>query len=401
MNEKTISRGLSLSLALSLLVPMLAVAPTRAANAAAAQPDNPTVLYHTTFESTTRPWSARTNDRSMQATLKGAKGDNGCDDGGKGYGALQSYPQPTDAAPMAPVDRSQPLPIATWIEAQFTAPYGPIDVNVQWSTRDLKGCPDCQAAVYVGSSPSTAGGQFHNAGGSLNQTWRPLTYNTSLLYGNTGTVYVAIGWFGTGASVALDCINVSMKTHTDYNFSFEGTQELADWQVVGLQGGDGRLNLERGDGGCSAANQVGVGIRGTKHASLSNVIDVTGEPSMKDAPVVMPSRLIQASFPPSVWQFTDVTVSGMAMDENQCASCKPLVYIGTTPLTDPAQMQRMPGSFTTGWQIMKQTATLSTWGVSKIYVAIGWQDPVGGPVRFRSVGYDCLNIHIEHSNILP
>ncbi len=391
------SRLILTGLALVLLSLALVAAPLRAAQAGAGstatQPDmqeSPSVQYQTNFEKTIQPWEAGTNDRSVTASLSRQEGDNGCGDGGNAFADLESYPGPIQDAPEA--GGPHPLPITTWAAIELSGPRGPVDVTVEWATRNQGACEGCMPAVFVGTQAIDDRSLFHTIASPLSKQWQSLSYQTTFLYGNTGTIYVALGWMGSNAAIALDCVSISINAHYDYDYSFEnGT---APWQPVEMNDETPILNQGAGDAGCSRRID-------TWHAALSNYLGpLDSETDVGPLAPLMLSRMMQASFPPSSDRFSDVTVTWSARSDYGCAGCTPLIYLGTSPLTSSGQLRPLAAKIADFWQPMGYEAAIFTPDTSHVYVALGWQEPAG-PTRLRAVGYDCLNVHIQPADINP
>jgi hypothetical protein len=226
----------------------------------------------------------------------------------------------------------------------------------------------------------------------MSSQWQNRSHHASIFYGNTGTIYIAIGWSGSNASIGLDCINVSITAHYDYTSEFENGVE--PWEAVELAGDDATLDQSYGDAGC------GRGLA-SWHAALRNYWG-PGEGSAgpeADVPIP-PYRLMQASFPPSSDKFSNVTITWAGRNEYGCVGCTPLVYVGTSPLASRGQLQPLATRVTDFWNRMGFATTIHTQGASNVYVALGWEEPPA-PQRPRAVGFDCLNVHIEPADVLP
>ena len=389
-----------LGLAIVLATTQSMAAPSGAAgvggNAALSGPnlkEPPSVVYQTSFEKSEQPWSAGTNDRSATAAVSRQTGDNGCGDGGQAYAALQSHsPDPDNKL------AESTLPMRTWAAIALSGPAGPVDVAVAWSARNLSGCEGCIPALFVSTQAPDDTVHFQMALPALSSQWQNRSQHATLLYGNTGTIYVALGWMGSNASVALDCVNISITAHYDYTFEFENGVE--PWQAVELEGEGATLDQSLGNAGCARGFD-------TWHAALRNywgpgqgspgaVPAVPADPAVP----IPPYRLMQATFPPSGDKASDVTVTWSARNEYGCAGCTPLVYVGTAPLTTRGQLQPLAARFGDYWQRMGYWTSISTLAGSNVYVVLGWEEPQGANPP-RAAGFDCLNVRIEPSDVYP
>ncbi len=394
MKAKMILTGLALVLA----APLLMAAPSGAAwggtlGKAAAAPELrelPGVEFNESFEKTTQPWVAGSNDRSLPASISRQIGDNGCGDGGQAYATLSSQPV-TDM----PEARSQrPDPIMTWAAIPLASGGGPVDVDVEWTSRSQRDCEGCIPAVYVGTQAPTDSSHFRMIPQVITKQWQTYAHQANLHYGNTETVYVAIGWMGSSAAIALDCVSITIQPRYDYSFGFEAGVE--PWELVDVNRIGGILDQAIGDAGCSKYDtQKG------RHAALRNYWGPQGSPGSGAESVPVPLfHIMQTGLPPSGDQFSDVTIKWSTRNEYGCAGCNQFIYVGTSPITGLDQLRPLATRTSDYWQNMGYQSTIPTWGANHIYVALAWQEPEIAQ-RPRAVGYDCVNVHIEPSDLLP
>jgi hypothetical protein len=66
--------------------------------------------------------------------------------------------------------------------------------------------------AYVGSAPPQEGAQLKiaDAKNPLDKSWRSYEYTQVVETGKKGLVFVALGWNGTGMSIGMDCVDVSI-----------------------------------------------------------------------------------------------------------------------------------------------------------------------------------------------
>jgi hypothetical protein len=205
------------------LMALLLVSPAmRAAATPAAKPAGGDLgHYHFGFEESTKPWTS-VADGALSYSLTIASGDNGCADP---FGGLINNHYAHLSSDLPIVDARPPVP-TTWMVAPLSAGIGEYEVTVEWSARldnkapvtsgqgvTAKSCPTCYPVVYVGADAPQAGSQLKIADekSPLTKSWHNYTYRLPVVTGGKGLVYVALGWNGTGMSIGIDCVDVTMN----------------------------------------------------------------------------------------------------------------------------------------------------------------------------------------------
>ncbi len=168
--------------------------------------------YYFGFEQTTKPFVAQAT-QNMSTSLDRVIGDSNCSPSlNNHYARLASKP-----AVHVPPGR----PDATWIVAKFpsTVGYEADRVTVSWSARvdpgrDGKGnCVDCLSIAYAGNvAPQAetfttlpaAGGAYMSTG------WANYKFNAIVVPEVGNSIYVAMGWNGTGSAIDLDCLTITI-----------------------------------------------------------------------------------------------------------------------------------------------------------------------------------------------
>lgn len=202
---RTFGLGL-VALGLLALMTVFSMAGAAKPAAAAANPGN---NYYFNFEQGVAPWTATTSGAgSQEAILERATGDNGCPDlHGNAYAVLKV----TDVPPGGPVPATKagnPLPVGSWIVTGFPADSFST-VAVEFAAKDAGQCAGCHPMIYIGNKPPTTAAQFKIDSRKLSRQWQD--FKTAVnADSSTGTVFVAIGWDGTDASMGLDCISVNI-----------------------------------------------------------------------------------------------------------------------------------------------------------------------------------------------
>lgn len=198
MNRTRLSATVLLTLA---LLAALAPAPSTLA-ATIPSGGSPTQIYYFDFEQTVNPWMAMTIS-SQQADLSQNKG-NGCSDLlGSTHASLKGVGTTV----------ADPVVAGTWMVTGLPISGGRVRVSLDWSARDEIQCAGCALMAYVGRSMPQGAGAFQTLiAAPLTQNWQNYHYESTLqITGNgTGTVLVALGWTGTDAAIALDCVQVEI-----------------------------------------------------------------------------------------------------------------------------------------------------------------------------------------------
>jgi hypothetical protein len=201
-------------LALLLVSPALQVA----AQSGAAPAGGDVGHYYFGFEENAKPW-VPVAEAVPDYSLTTVYGDNGCADPFGGlinfhYARLSSVPVTNGTRPTIP---------ATWMEAGLRAGLGEFFVRVQWSARlDNKApvtngtqaapnCQTCYPVAFIGTTAPQEGGQFKIADNNpLANSWRSYEYTKMVVPDEKGLVFVALGWNGTGMSIGMDCVDVTI-----------------------------------------------------------------------------------------------------------------------------------------------------------------------------------------------
>jgi hypothetical protein len=157
--------------------------------------------YFYSFHTTVAPWKAAT-DHGIFSGLERYGDDEACfQDIVGGYARLKSELLYTDTDAV-------PHPIATWMVASFPAFSPVIHVSVEWMARSSTECNSCVSAAYVGNHAPSTGGEIHTVPGVVTDNWQRFRYESTVAVGTANKVYVALGWMGTDAALALDCVSV-------------------------------------------------------------------------------------------------------------------------------------------------------------------------------------------------
>ncbi len=199
MKSKIVLAGLAALLALVLVSPARLMA-------ARGGGDN----YYFGFENGDKAlsaWQPASNTSSATSSLGIVTGENGCPDmNGFHYAALKSSTLSNSLVP-----KFVPYPIGTW--ALTAVPAGGRNiVSIDFNAKSTAACEGCSPMVYVGPNPPTSITQFAIADGAtyLKAYWQTFHHHQIVFEGVVGTVYVALGWPGTNASIGLDCISVEV-----------------------------------------------------------------------------------------------------------------------------------------------------------------------------------------------
>ena len=174
----------------------------------AAAATNPFQHYYFSFEQNLGRWTAAPSTGvTNQVVLERVSGDNGCPDLHGNYYALLKD-APAQAGTPVPMKAGAPLPLGTWMVAAFSAVgYSPVDV--QYAARNAAQSTGSHPMVYIGDRLPTSATQFKVNSLALRNTWQQFEAKGAAGFPG-GTIYVAIGFNSTNASIALDCISITI-----------------------------------------------------------------------------------------------------------------------------------------------------------------------------------------------
>lgn len=206
-------------LILVLISPAMQVAAKPGSGAAVKPAGSEYGHYHFGFEGPMKPW-ASVADGASGYSLTGVSGDNGCADM---FGGIINNHYARLSSSQASVDAHPPVP-ATWMVADLPADLGEYFVRVEWSARldnakqpaidsqDGLSCQTCYPTAFIGVGAPQKGAQLVIADtkNPLDKSWRSYRYTSVVETGGKGVVFVALGWNGTGMSIGMDCVDVTI-----------------------------------------------------------------------------------------------------------------------------------------------------------------------------------------------
>jgi hypothetical protein len=209
MKRQTLLNWLGAALALSCLGSAngLSSSNVAAAGLPAARTEAPATAappYYFSFEDGIAPWKPGTDTRESIALVWG-KGRDGCLDSGYHFANLQSF----SGGGSGPKQARIPQPVGTWMMINLPALKGPSAIQLDWAASNVaKNCTGCILAAYAGTSPAASAGQFRQVGLLAAEGWKNYHADFKLLGNAKDSLYVAIGWLGFDASVAVDCVTI-------------------------------------------------------------------------------------------------------------------------------------------------------------------------------------------------
>ena len=204
MDKQSLRNRLARAATLTSFALALTVAPLANPGAVAAKGD-----FYFDFEASVKPWAADGHGTEGYQTLEQGQGDVACIDlvPINHFAILRAgKAEATSGAP------GIPLPVGTWMEVAFASAPGSHRVEISFYARSEAGCEGCIPLVYAGGAPPALITQFEAAAGEGNLTsyWQEYRYKSTVDIPDqqSSALYTAIGWSGTDAAIALDCVSV-------------------------------------------------------------------------------------------------------------------------------------------------------------------------------------------------
>jgi hypothetical protein len=167
--------------------------------------------FYFDFEESVEPFKATGQGSDSVRTLERRQGDSVCNDPPvNNYAVLAAK----NLVTLGPAEPDVPLPVGTWMGADFEAAPGPHLVEVVFWARNEIGCEGCFPALYAGASAPQHITQFEDVSESkyLKDFWQEYRYKMTVdLPQGTENIHVAFGWAGTQAAVGYDCMRIDLK----------------------------------------------------------------------------------------------------------------------------------------------------------------------------------------------